>query len=652
MLFIDTETYGTLDLRKVGSYRYAYHEDTEVLLFQCAVDGAEPVVIDVDGRVLLDALREDAPEIAERLLTDEPIVMHNSNFDRHIIAGQGIGLDVGRIWDTMVIAYTLGLPGRLDLLGEALGLPADLQKMKRGKSLISRFCKPAPKNHKADRYDKYTHPEEWDEFVAYGKQDIITMREAYKRMTRYNITDAERRIWLLDQEINDRGVRVDFQLVRAALELADRRQEEITSEIESLTWGEVIKHTKSTAILEYCQDAGLRLPNLRKETVAAALEGDHDMPPDVRRLLQLRAEANKATVSKYTALGARTSQDGRLRGGLQYGGASRTLRWAGRGVQLHNLARPPYWLDQELAARCVIDGTAEAIYPDPLDVVKGVVRGAFIPADGCLFAVSDLSNIEGRLTAWVADETWKIEAFREFDAGTGPDIYKATYSKSFGVPVGEVTGDQRQVGKVQELAGGYQGWVGAWRTFEAAYGLPEMEEEQVIETMGAWRDAHPRVRSTWGNLEELWRMALDEPGKSFTLNERVTARFYPKRDLLALWLPSGRFVPYLHPKADSAGLRFKGLDDKSRWSWIDTYGGKLLENIVQAIARDVLAHAMLKVEHPIVLHVHDEIVLEVPEAQAEDALDDLNRTLSTPPEWAADLPLAAKGFICNRYRKE
>ena len=649
MIWLDTETYGALDLRKVGSYRYAADPDTEVLLVPYAIDDGEAKCVDVDGRNLMAALEEDAPELVDALAAQDHVVLHNSNFDRNILHHQGIDIPTSRITDTMVIAYTLGLPGNLDQLGEALGLDKDFQKLKRGKALINRFCKPAPKNHKADRYDRWSHPEEWDEFVDYAKQDIVAMRECYKRMPRHNFNDTERKIWELDQRINDRGVRVDLDYVRKAVGIAERRQEEVTEDIRSLTWGEVDKHTKSAAIMTYCDEAGVKLPNLQKETVEATLKRG-ELPDNVRRLLQLRLEANKATVSKYTAMGARTSRDGRLRGGFQYGGASRTMRWAGRGVQLHNLARPPWWLNQSVAADALMQDYLEDLYDVPLDVVKGLVRGSFTPSDGNLFVVSDLSNIEGRVTAWLAGEDWKLDAFRAFDAGEGPDIYIKTYSESFNTPIDQVTKDDRQIGKVQELAGGYQGWIGAWRTFEAAYGLTPADEDDVIEIMGNWRDAHPATRRMWGNLEDAWHDAINNPDKAFRVGKHITFKYYKKRDLLTVWLPSGRFVPYLHPRA----LKFKGRNDKGLWTWIDTYGGKLLENLVQATSRDILAEAMLVIDkiHDIVLHVHDEVVLDVLAGMASDILAEVNEILATPPAWAEDLPLAAAGFIAERYRKE
>lgn len=662
MLWADTETFGTIDLTKVGTYRYAYHPDTQVLLLPYALDEDVPRCIDVDGRPLEQAIKEDDIELWERIEAvrngAERIVFHNSNFDRHVWAGQGIRLDTKSIDDTMVIAYSLGMPGKLERLGEALGLPMDQRKLAAGKRYINRFSKPAPKNHKADRYDRNSHPDEWEAFIEYARYDITAMRACYKRMPRWNMNHLEHLIWELDQRINDRGVRVDFNLVRAAVAIADGEQERITNEIQYTTWGQVDKHTKSAAILEFCKDRGVRLPNLQKETVAAALS-HRKMPDEVRRLLELRLAANKATVSKYTAIGARTSEDGALRGGFQYAGAQRTMRWAGRGVQLHNLARPDWWLDQELAVKAVLDGYVEQVYPDALDIVKGVIRGSFIPRKGCKFVVSDLSNIEGRKTAWICGETWKIQAFADFDAGIGPDIYKKTYSESFGVRVEDVTKDMRQVGKVQELAGGYQGWVGAWETFSKAYGMKMLPEEEVCEIMGNWRNAHPMIRAMWGQLERAWAKAILNPDNAWTIGPWLSIRYYPKIDMLFIRLPSGRFIPYAEPRFDMSGdkpedLRFKGLNDKGMWTWVDTYGGKLLENVVQASSRDILAQAMLRIDpmYPIVLHVHDEVVCEVPEAETERALGFINHELGQTPTWAPGLPLAAAGFIADRYRKE
>lgn len=653
MLWLDTETFGTLDLLKVGSYRYAYHEDMEVLLFPYAFDDGDPQLVDVDGRPLRQALEQDAPELLARLESPEICVFHNSNFDRHILAASDIVIPVERIEDTMVQAYTLGYPGKLERLGTVLGLPEEMTKHAEGKKLINRFCKPAPKSHKADRYDRYSHPDEWDRFCEYAKQDIVAMRECHRRMPRVNLTTTERKVWYLDQKINDRGVRVDMKLVRAAVELAQDRQREVTDEIQHCTWGAVDKHTKSTAILEFCREAGVKMPNLQKETVEAMLKVG-GMPEDVTRLLQLRVEANKATVSKYTAIGARVSNDGRLRGGFQYGGAVRTLRWAGRGAQLHNLARPPWWLDQAMAAEAVLGGYVGLLYPDPLDIVKGIVRGSFIPARGKRFAVSDLSNIEGRLTAWVCDETWKIKAFDDFDHGIGPDIYKKTYAESFGIPVEDVDKDGRQIGKVQELAGGYQGWIGAWETFANTYGLPPFPEEEICEIMGNWRDAHPRTRSMWGMLEKVWRHAIKHPGQGWTCGKHLTMRYYPKHDMLLVRIPSGRFVVYLNPKSGDQ-LGYMGQNDRGMWVFVDTYGGKLLENLVQAIARDVLAWAMLSLDalgYDLVMHVHDEVVAEVDASIADDALSHINEVLATVPEWAPGLPLAAAGFTADRYRKD
>lgn len=661
MIWLDLETFGTLDLRKVGGYRYAAHEDTEVLLLLYALDDGPAKCIDIDGRSLNQAIHEDAPDLYNRLECDmDYVTAHNTAFDRKVMDGQGVVIPVERWEDTMVQAFSLGLPGSLDALGRALHLPEATQKLKTGKQLISRFCKPAPKNHKADRYDKLTHPEEWKMFIEYGLNDINAMRECARRMPRWNLTTKERDIWLMDQAINELGVRVDLRFVKKAVQLAEATQAQVTEDLQHETWGAVEKHTKSAAIKTYCEEHGIKMPDLTKETVTEYLKGD--LPPTVRRVLQLRQEANKATVSKYIRMGAMTGADGRLRGGTQYGGAKRTLRWAGRGVQLHNLARPDWWLDQDLAADALMNGTVDVLYPDPLDVVKGLVRGAFVPAKGCEFHVSDLSNIEGRVSAWVADEAWKVEAFRAFDRGEGPDIYKATYAASFGKNVEDVTKDDRQIGKVQELAGGYQGWVGAWETFSKAYGLDMMPEDEICEIMGNWRNAHPQIKNIWASLERGFYEAVENPGNAYKVGKHLAFRYYPKQKILLVKLPSGRYVPYLNPKIGISkrhgkpkyDLSYMGDDDKGRWVRIDTYGGKLLENIVQALSRDILAEAMLRMHRKgfkIVLHVHDEVVVESVK-NSPITLDVINDILGQSPEWAKDLPLAAAGFTSNRYRKD
>jgi len=268
--------------------------------------------------------------------------------------------------------------------------------------------------------------------------------------------------------------------------------------------------------------------------------------------------------------------------------------------------------------------------------------------------VSDLSNIEGRGTAFLCGEKWKVQAFEDFDAGIGPDIYKKTYSESFGIPVEEVTKDMRQIGKVQELAGGYQGWLGAWETFSTAYNLPSMPQEEIEEIMGNWRDAHPATRAMWGALEKTWRIAIRNHDKGWKCGEHLSMRYYPDRDMLLVRLPSGRFVAYLEPR-DGDQLGYKGLNDKGMWVFIDTYGGKLLENLVQAFARDVLAWAMLEMDKrgmDIVMHVHDEVVVECDKPKGEEVLTELNEILSTRPPWAEGCPLAAAGFVADRYRKD
>lgn len=652
-IFTDSETFGLVDLRKVGTYRYAYDVGTEVMLVPYALDDREPECVEVHDRPLRMALLEDAPEFLERLESDEIVVMHNSNFDRNVFKAKSIIIPTSRIEDTMVQAYTLGYPGGLDRLGQVLGVPTDSAKLQEGKKLIQRFCKLAPKNHKVERYTAENSLEEWLAFIEYGKMDVVSMRWCWNKMPRANLTPAERKVWFLDQKINDRGVRVDMQYVRNAIKVANDRQAEVTEEIKTLTWGDVDKHTKSAAIRQYCEEAGVAMPDLKKENVELKLKYE-EMPENVRRLLELRLEANKATVSKYTAMGARTSSDSRLRGGFQYGGASRTLRWAGRGVQLHNLARPPYGMNQVIAADALAGGYVDLFYEDPLDVVKGVVRGAFVPGKGKLFAISDLSNIEGRITALVAGEEWKLKAFQDFDEGKGPDIYKATYAETFGKNVEDVTKDDRQIGKVLELAGGYQGWVGAWETFAKAYGLDNTPVEEIEKNMGNWRDAHPATRKIWKKLEQVWEQAIRNPDKAWKCGKQLAFKYFPKRDMMMVRLPSGRYVAYLEPRY-SGGCSYMGMNDRNMWVRIETYGGKLLENLVQAIARDVLAWAMLKLDElgfDIVLHVHDEVVAEVLAEDAEEALETMNEVLSTRPDWAPDLPLAAAGFIAERYRKE
>lgn len=499
-------------------------------------------------------------------------------------------------------------------------------------------------------------------------------------------------LWRLDQTINDRGFQVDTELAGAAMRAVNRAQVELARLTHAITDGNVGAATQRDALLRHISHTyGIELDDLRGSTVEKVI-AESDLPEPVRELLRIRLQASTTSTAKYQALLNGTSRDGRLRGTLQFAGASRTGRWAGRLFQPQNLPRPE--LDNE-----VIEAGIDALKADCEDLVtddvmqltSSAIRGCIIAPPGRKLVVSDLSNIEGRVQAWLAGETWKLAAFRAFDAKRGPDLYKMAYAKSFGITPDEVTKDQRQIGKVQELALAYQGGAGAFNTFALAYGIDldelaekawnaipgdilDQAESALVWTKDkgiprhglsdrawvvcdafkrAWREAHPAISSYWKELEEAVRGAIREPGKVFHARKLKVSR---SGAWLRIRLPSGRFLCYPSPQAEDGGvISYMGVNQYTRkWDRLKTYGGKIFENVCQAVARDVLAYNMPGIEaagYPIVLTVHDEVLCETPDTDNYND-EQLSSLLSANPTWAPDMPLASAGFTAYRYKKE
>ena len=696
ILYLDTETYNEQPINK-GVYAYA--ETVEIMLFQYAFNDGPVYVVDLTKGGKLPQ------EVINLLLHPEVLLFaQNSMFDRTVLTRGNLLKDRPDIidaiskperWrDSMVIAYAHSLKGSLDDLCEIFKLETDKAKDKEGKALVQLFCKPRPKTSKIRRATSKTHPEEWDKFKHYAKQDIVSMREVVKKMPNWNMCEGstELEFWHLDQRINDRGVCIDVDLATKAVECINSEQQRLADETQNMTDGEVKTATQRDAMLKHIASAyGITLNDLTASTIERRLN-DPDLPDGLKELLAVRQQASTTSTSKYKALLNRVNSDGRLRGTLQFMGAPRTGRWAGRGFQPQNLTRPTMadW-EIEIGIDAIKSGNADLLTDNIMKLTSNTLRGCICAPEGKKLVVSDLSNIEGRVLAWLAGESWKIKAFRDYDNGDGHDLYKLSYAKSFGVSPDSVTKDQRQIGKVQELALGYEGGVGAFITFSTAYGIDldamadlavaSIDERIMYEAKNAyewaeknkrtyglsakayivcdafkrsWREAHPHIANFWKELDSSVRSVITGAISNAYINDKLVI------DKVGAWLriqlPSGRYLCYPGARIDENGkISYMGLNTYSRkWERINTYGGKIAENITQAVARDVMAWSMPCIEQMgfnIVLTVHDEIITEAPDVPRYSH-DYLSQILSTPPRWAKDLPLAAAGFESYRYKKD
>lgn len=685
-LWIDLETYSDIPIN-YGTHAYA--ERAEILLFAYAVDDAPVAVWDCTAQAQMPTDLADA-------LNDPAVLVcaHNSHFDRTVLRHvvPDFCPPIERWRDTMAHALAHSLPGSLGDLCDILGVPTDKAKDKDGRRLVNLFCKPRPATSRLRRATRETHPAEWARFMEYAALDIEAMRAVEKKLPTWNFQGHELALWHLDQRINDRGFLVDVDLARAAIRAVERAQKVLAARTNALTGGVVQSATQRDALLRHLVAVyGVDLPDLQQSTLEQ-VAGSADIPPTARELIAIRLQASATSTSKYKTLLNAVSRDGRLRGTLQFAGASRTGRWAGGLFQPQNLPRPT--LDQseiDTGIDAMRADCEDLLFDNVMELTSNTLRGVIVAPVGKKLVVADLSNIEGRVLAFLAGEEWKLQAFRDFDAGKGHDLYKLAYARSFGVRPEDVTKDNRQVGKVQELALGYGGGVGAFITFAAAYGIDlEAMAEQAIgaihadimadairalewtrqqnrPTFGlsdfawlvceafkrAWRAANPAISSFWLDLEGTARQAIMHPGVAYecrALTLRCDSAW------LRIRLPSGRFLCYPSPQVDDdGGISYMGVDQYSRkWSRIRTYGGKLAENVTQAVSRDVLAWSMPAIEaagYQIVLSVHDEIITEAPDRDEFNARH-LASLMATAPTWAEGLPLAAAGFEAYRYRKE
>lgn len=686
-LWWDLETYSETPITD-GAHRYA--ENAEVLLFAWAID---------DGPVQCwDQTKNwGAPDdLIDALVQSNEYWGHNSGgFDRTIIRHTYSILfpkkSDGRHRDTMVQALCHGLPGSLGALCGIFKLEADQAKDKRGRQLIQMFCKPQPKNSKLRRKTHETHPVEWAEFIEYAKSDITSMRILHQKMPKWNYpnNEFELKLWQLDQQINQAGVYVDLELSQKAIEAVDIAQAKLASDVSEATEGVVTAATQRDKLLQYIlAEHGVTLPNMRADTLERRLT-DPSLPDGVRDLIGIRLAASTSSVSKYKRVIRSTSSDGYLRGVIQFSGAGRTGRDAGRLFQPQNLMRPTLPAEEiEIGIDSIKSGCVDLVTDNVMEMCANAMRGVIIAPPSKKLVVADLSNIEGRVLAWLAGEEWKLQAFRDFDAGEGPDLYVAAYAKAFRIKPEDVTKPMRQIGKTMELALGYQGGVGAFVTFAAAFGIDlealpsdsipadiwaEAENfynwsiEQNRLTFGLskkafmtcdslkrlWRRAHPRIESLWNQAEGACHSAIYEEGEGQRVGSWCHA--IRKGNWLRIILPSGRSLSYPAPRVEDNKISFKGINQYSRkWDRISTYGGKIVENMTQAVARDVFKSNSFRIVdagYEIKLPVHDENICYAPNKTEFNPVH-LSALLSTNPPWAQDLPLAAAGFEGYRYRKD
>jgi DNA polymerase len=673
-LWIDIESRSVVPIRH-GTAKYA--TKVKIILWQWAIDDGPITVEENPSSALCKATRE----------ADE-VWAHNAEFDRTLIEITALKIPLKKWRCTAALARMHGLPGGLEKLSTIFKLDADEAKDKRGRELIQLFCVP---NKEGEFNDKCSHPKEWSAFLAYGDQDVVTMRAVYKNCPKWNATPRMWAFWHLDQRMNARGVAMDLKLAAGAVEATTKAKKQMAARTQELTEGEVDTTQQRNRMLAYMSEFGVDLPDLTADTVERRLE-DETLPEHIKELLRVRQQASKASTAKYSRV-LNQNVNGRLCNLLVFCGAARTGRWAGRTLQPQNLPRPKHqqW-DIDHAITRFHDGTIQDYAPDDiLGLASSALRGLIVAAPGRKLVISDLANIEGRIIAWVAKEGWKLDAFAAFDRKEGPDLYKIAYARAFNIDAKEI-GDEdprRQIGKVMELALQFYGGVGAFCSMAEVYGLrldalaqsawgiipADIKHEAQAAWVKAkkrnrdygleeriwvvchslvlmWRAAHPAICNFWAQLDAACRMATKVKNKVYKVGEHITVD--RQGNWLRIGLPSGRYLSYPAPRGDDYTSSYMGVDPYTRqWKRIDTYSGKRTQNIAEGVGVDILMDGMQAADeegyNPI-LTVHDEGLTEPPD---EDKYSDkgLSKLLVGSSLWANGLPLAAKGFTTYRYRK-
>lgn len=646
-LSVDIETFSSVDLGKSGVYRYAESEDFEILLFGYSVNGSPVQVVDL-------ACGENLPEEIRKAISD-PTVMKwafNAQFER-ICLSRFLGMPTGEYLDpvswhcTMIWSATLGLPMSLAGVGTVLGL--EKQKLTEGKDLIRYFCVPC-KATKVNGGRTRNLPEhdwtKWERFKSYNLRDVETEMEIQKKLSRFPVPENEWRNYCLDQKINDRGVALDMELAHRAVQCDNQYREFYLRQAREITG---LENPNSVLQLrDWLWERGVELDSLSKNAVQDLLP---DTDGDVRKVLSLRQELAKSSVKKYTAMENLVCRDSRGRGLIQFYGASRTGRYAGKLLQVQNLPQN-HLPDLETARALVQSGNFDALemlYDSVPNVLSELIRTAIVPKRGCRFIVSDFSAIEARVLSWFAGEQWRLDTFTQ-----GGDIYCASASQMFGVPVEKhgINGELRQKGKQAELACGYGGSVGAMKSMGAV--RMGVKEEELQPLVDAWRQANPRIVQFWWEVDRAAKTCV----KQHVPTQAGRLRFEYQSGILFIQLPSGRRLAYAKPRMGEnrfggEAITYEGVGTGRKWERLETYGAKCVENIVQGTARDLLALALLRLEeagYPVVMHCHDEAICEVPIGQG--SVEEVNRIMAVAPEWAEGLPLKADGFETEFYKKD
>lgn len=640
-LSIDLETYSSFDLGKSGVYKYAESEDFEILLFAYSIDDGEVKVIDLaSGEIIHEEILQ--------ALKDESIEKwaFNANFERVCLSRfLGERLKPQGWYCTMIWSAYLGLPLSLEKVGEVLKL--DKQKMNEGKALIRYFsipCKPTKTNGMRTRNLPHHDLEKWSTFMEYNQRDVETEMAIKKKLSAFPMPQSEWENYCIDQNINDRGILIDEVLVDSAIKFDEILREENMDRAIELTGLE--NPNSPLQLKEWLNKKGLEIDSLAKKDVESALKNAEG---DIKEVLELRQELSKSSVRKYDAMKNVKGKDNRARGLIQFYGANRTGRYSGRLIQVQNLRRNN--LKNLDLARSLVKNrdyeTMEILYESPSDILSQLIRTAFIPKEGTRFIISDFSAIEARVLAWLAGEQWVLDAFEN-----GEDIYCRTASRMFGVPVEKhgVNGHLRQKGKIATLACGYQGALGALKAMGGIeMGLSEDELQSIVDS---WREANPNIVSLWWDIDSVVKRVV----KTRSKEEYKSIVISYEKGILFIELPSKRRLAY--PKAKIGMNRFggesvvyEGIVVGNKWDKIESYGGKFVENIVQAIARDILAEAMMRLEEKgfnIVMHIHDEVVIESDSSSVEE----INEIMSIVPSWAHGLILDADGFESGFYKKD
>lgn len=649
-LFIDVETYSAVGLSECGAYKYTASPDFEMLIFSYAVNNGPVYTVDL-------AQGEEMPEGFVAMLMDPTVRKHAHNAVFERLSFKRIGFDVpAEQWHcTSVKAAYCGLPLSLEQVSKVLDIKN--KKLDTGKLLIKYFscpCKPTKVNGGRTRNYPEHAPEKWEMYKEYNRYDVLAEREIYYLLERYQIPDIERTLYCTDQAINDRGIMIDRTLAASAIAINEEYTAKLQKELVELTG---LTNPNSTSQLKtwITQQTGIAISSLAKEAMPSVLEALKDYP-EVLRVLDLKNRISRTSIKKYYAMINCATDDDRVRGTFQFYGANRTGRWAGRLLQLQNLAKnhvDNIEIPRELVRNRDLD-TIEMLYDDASDILSQLIRTGIIAPEGKILSVADFSAIEARVISWLADEKWRMDVFH----GDGK-IYEATGSKMFGVPIKAITkgSELRQKSKISELALGFGGAVGAMKRMGGErMGLSDAE---MMSLTRKWRDANPKIVELWSEIEDCAIDAITYCTEIVGTAQNLRFKYDGKN--LQIVLPSGRSLfynsPYLVTVKGRKEIRYKGLNQVTKqWETIESYGGKLTENVVQATARDLLAHALInltKAGFKITMHIHDEVIAEIPyDGTEQQTYNKMVEIMSTPPEWAKDLPLAADGYLTTFYKKD